>query len=154
MTSLLFSEWLLRLNAKMSADGRHILLLLDNASCHKIEEHILTNIRVMLLPPNTTSVLQPLDAGIIASFKQRYKKYQNRHTLDAMEAPQPPKKPYEVNQLKAMEWCRLAWNEVSANTIRNCWEHTGIVANKSLAAKFDAMHISPMSVGVLCHAIV
>jgi hypothetical protein len=56
--------------------SRRILLLLDNVSCHttvlksKIE---FPNINVMFLPPNTTSVTQPLDAGIIAVFKKRFR---------------------------------------------------------------------------------
>ena len=33
----------------------------------------LTNIEIVYLPPNTTAHLQPMDAGIIRSFKARYK---------------------------------------------------------------------------------
>ena len=34
----------------------------------------LTHVEVAFLPPNTTSHLQPLDAGIIASFKSHFKR--------------------------------------------------------------------------------
>jgi hypothetical protein len=34
----------------------------------------LSNMTLILLPPNVTSVVQPLDQGIIASFKIQYKK--------------------------------------------------------------------------------
>ena len=33
----------------------------------------LTNIKLIYLPPNTTAHLQPMDAGIIHSFKSKYK---------------------------------------------------------------------------------
>src|SRR5687767_6462496 len=33
----------------------------------------LTNIKLIYLPPNTTAHLQPMDAGIIYSFKAKYK---------------------------------------------------------------------------------
>ena len=46
--------------------------LLDNAAGHKFDIKQ-TNIRVEFLPPNTTSVLQPMCAGIIISFKCSYK---------------------------------------------------------------------------------
>ena len=45
----------------------------------------LTNIRVHYLPPNTTAHLQPLDAGIIRSFKAHYRQYYCRHVLDQFE---------------------------------------------------------------------
>jgi hypothetical protein len=49
---------------------RKILLLVDNAPVHKINENVrLTNVAVHFLPPNTTAHLQPCDAGIIKSFK-------------------------------------------------------------------------------------
>src|SRR5256886_11626067 len=45
----------------------------------------LTHIEVAFLPPNTTSHLQPLDAGIIASFKSHFKRKYCRHMLDLFE---------------------------------------------------------------------
>ena len=45
----------------------------------------LTHVEVAFLPPNTTSHLQPLDAGIIASFKNYYKRNYCRHVLELFE---------------------------------------------------------------------
>ena len=54
----------------MKRQNRKILLLADNAPTHLLNESIqLPNINVHFLPPNTTDHLQPLDAGIINSFK-------------------------------------------------------------------------------------
>jgi hypothetical protein len=66
MTGLFFREWLLNLDREMRSPGRHILLLLDNASSHKPGDIVCTNVQVEFLPPNTTAFLQPMDAGIIA----------------------------------------------------------------------------------------
>lgn len=54
----------------MKWQNRTILLLADNAPTHLLDETIqLSNVNVHFLPPNTTAHLQPLDAGIINSFK-------------------------------------------------------------------------------------
>jgi hypothetical protein len=54
----------------MRRQNRNILLLADNTPTHLMDETVLlSNIKVHFLPPNTTAHLQPLDAGIINSFK-------------------------------------------------------------------------------------
>ena len=53
-----------------------IHLLLDNAPSHRSAEElnkIDPNCRVMYLPPNMTSLVQPMDQGIISALKRRYK---------------------------------------------------------------------------------
>ena len=48
---------------------------MDKASSHGRIENLpeLANVDVLFLPKNTTSVLQPLEAGVIACVKQRYR---------------------------------------------------------------------------------
>lgn len=61
---------------------RNLLLLVDNASSHAVPgaEAItmeglqglkLVNLTILFLPSNTSSAVQPLDQGVIASFKAR-----------------------------------------------------------------------------------
>ena len=65
-----FNDYLINLNRSMQRQNRNILLLLDNAPTHTVNESTnLTNIKIHFLPPNTTAFLQPCDAGIINSFK-------------------------------------------------------------------------------------
>ena len=80
MTSLLFEGWLHDFNKSMRLKKRKVLLLLDNAPCHKIPDDI-RNVEVHFLPPTTTSHLQPLDAGIIQSFKSKYRRHQLSHIV-------------------------------------------------------------------------
>ncbi|GFT12790.1 tigger transposable element-derived protein 1 [Trichonephila clavipes] len=47
-----------------------VLLIVDNAASHSQLEH--PNVQLVFLPPNTTSLIQPLDQGIIATFKKYY----------------------------------------------------------------------------------
>ena len=75
MTSEIMKELLNKLNRKMRNQGRHIILFLDNPGCHPSDvKDSYSNIKMVFLPPNTTSRLQPLDAGIIKNFKVRCRK--------------------------------------------------------------------------------
>jgi hypothetical protein len=67
-------------------------MILDNASSHVVNFATvgkscgfstleLSNMILVFLSPNVTSVLQPLDQGIIASFKFQYKKILLRWVL-------------------------------------------------------------------------
>ncbi|CAB4382397.1 unnamed protein product [Rhizophagus irregularis] len=59
----------------------------DGSGGHQpdISQIQLTHVEVVFVPPNTTSHLQPLDAGIIASFKNYFKRKFCRHMLDFFE---------------------------------------------------------------------
>ena len=48
-----------------------ILLILDNAPCHPSNLEY-SNVKVVFLPSNTTSLMQPLDRDIIAIFNINY----------------------------------------------------------------------------------
>ena len=62
-------------NRQMMREERNVILFLDNATVHPTSlVDKFSNIKVVFLPKNTTSRLQPLDAGITQSFKSKYRK--------------------------------------------------------------------------------
>jgi hypothetical protein len=65
MTNSIFIKYMKQLNREFSNEGREVAMILDNCSCHHIKEITLSNITFFYLPPNTTSIAQPLDAGFI-----------------------------------------------------------------------------------------
>lgn len=65
MTVDAFVTILIAWNQKWQANGRSILILADNAGCHPRDTQCqFSNIKVIYLPPNTMSVVQPLDLDI------------------------------------------------------------------------------------------
>ena len=75
MASEIMDSVLTKINRKMAPAKRNILFFMHNAPCH-LENFVVSysNIKVVFLPKNTTSRLQPLDAGIIRNFKVKYRK--------------------------------------------------------------------------------
>ena len=84
MTEKVFNDWLTGFNDRIKRRGRKVVLTMDNASAHAIEGGVveeimefsvirLSNVTIVKLPANTTSVIQPMDQGIIRAFKARYR---------------------------------------------------------------------------------
>jgi len=80
MLTTIFQEWFQEFDHQVGQKygGQRVLLLFDNCSSHKLENLTLSYINVYFLPPNTTSKLQPMDAGIIMAFKKHYRHYHIR----------------------------------------------------------------------------
>ena len=57
MTSIVWKDILLKMNRKFEAQGRHIVLSVDNASSHQCNDPT-PFVKVIFLPPNTT-LIQP-----------------------------------------------------------------------------------------------
>lgn len=70
MESDILTEILRKLNARLRREKRTIVLLMDNAPCHPEDlNDKFSQIKIVFLPKNTTSRLQPLDLGIVQTFK-------------------------------------------------------------------------------------
>ena len=86
MDSDIMENILSRFDHKMCLKKRKVVLIWDNAACHpEILPASLTNIKLVFLPKNTTSKLQPLDAGIIRNFKHKYRKLLVRYVVSRID---------------------------------------------------------------------
>jgi DDE superfamily endonuclease/Tc5 transposase DNA-binding domain/Fission yeast centromere protein N-terminal domain len=127
MTTTLFQDWLRYFDMQMK--DRQVLLLLDNAPCHIINGVELKHTTVQFLPPNTTSKIQPCDAGIISSFKAHYRKKFIYYLLERFD--EGDFSSAKLNVLNAIYYIREAWQfGVTSTTILNCFRHTQIRDNK------------------------
>ena len=107
----------------MRVAGRHVILLVDNATSHSAEGLRLTHVVVKFLPPNTTAHIQPMDAGIIRNFKGFYRGLLVRYFLRCIEDGQE-----QVVSIKtAITYVKEAWASVKQSTIVNCWRHVKIL---------------------------
>ena len=126
MTSTIFTEWANKLNNKMKILQRNILMFVDNCSAHPPIQ--LSNVKFVMLPPNTTSRLQPCDAGIIQAVKLQYRKSLLRHVLFEMEQDETATGPglaKSVNLLNAVFWLKKAWSHLKPCTVTSCFRKCG-----------------------------
>ena len=64
MTATIFEVWVKKLDSRMRKSTRTVALVLDN--CTALPNVIgLTNVKLIILPPNTTAKTQPMDAGVL-----------------------------------------------------------------------------------------
>lgn len=138
MTMLFFEDWLSKFNQKMKLKNKKALLLVDNASSHNTDS-IYSNVRVEYLPPNTTSILQPCDAGIIRSLKSYYK---NKLVKKMIENIELKKELYIPDLKEAIFMCADAWKSVTKETIHNCWLHVNILDDNYGSIDFSRINKS------------
>ena len=89
------------------------------------------------LPQNTTSVLQPLDQGIIHSFKAAYKRAMIEKFIAYAEANSSPTPP---DVLDAIFRTKEAGNSVSEATIINCFKKDGFTSANDVSSMDDMCH--------------
>ncbi|KAM3924817.1 tigger transposable element-derived protein 1-like [Leptodactylus fuscus] len=106
------------------------LLLLDNAPGHPpaLQDDILEEfqfIKVVFLPPNTTSILQPMDQQVISNFKKLYTKHLFRRCFDVTENTNLTLREFwkdHFNIVSCLNMIDLAWQEVSRRTLNSAWK--------------------------------
>ena len=119
MNSNIFRQWLSELNEKMARQRRKILLLVDNAACHRNAGE-LSNIEIVFLPPNCTSILQPMDQGVIWSFKCHFRRKLLEFVISSVENGAEISK-QKISILEAMHFAKRAWAEVHPDVIKNAF---------------------------------
>lgn len=128
MTAEIFTDWIREFNREMCKKKRKVILLVDNCSAHPKESaDCLNNVRLEFLPPNTTSVIQPCDQGIIRNVKGKYRSEVvkkiisdiDKETLTANDLVK------QLTLLDSVHLLNKAWKSVSSSTIANCFRKAG-----------------------------
>ena len=105
----------------MIKQNKKIILFLDSFSGHCVKSD-LSNVRVEFFPKNCTSVLQPLDQGIIKSFKGQYRSKMLKTIISMSDRVETVE---DITLLDALYYVKSAWSLVTAKTIQNCFSLAG-----------------------------
>ena len=180
MDSTVFDEWMTGFNKYMALRKRKVWLLMDNSSTHalpvgatlkwwtaggdedtnvRLRGFVMSNVNVVFLPPNTTSIVQPLDAGIIANAKcfwrqqhvawvvgqvdEAYAAWEQSGKPSMLEAEVRTADHHKCNVRQAIEWLQTAWRAVKQETIARCWIKVDILPaamRDSLVNDFGKVH--------------
>jgi hypothetical protein len=129
MNTTIMSEWLHAFYQHIGTT-REVLLTMDNFSAHEAALELCpppTNIRICWLPANSTSRFQPLDQGIIQSFKCHYRRQWLSFMLDAFTSDRNPLT--SMNLHFAVRWILRSWNHYVTNTtIYNCFRKSTLIS--------------------------
>jgi hypothetical protein len=125
MTTDIYSSFLRSLDASMGAQNRNILLFVDNCAAHPKDISFLRNVKVIRYLANCTSVLQPLDLGVIKCYKQLYRKRLVQTAVCLRDEGKVTKK--KINVLEALHYTVAALQQVTQQTIKNRFRKDGYV---------------------------
>lgn len=140
MNRELFSEWfqqqfvpqvrefLIQRNLQPKA-----VLLMDNCSAHHCGDAICSDdglIQALFLPPNVTSIAQPMDQGVIQNIKLIYREKLEMSILSSSETLDKALK--KITLKDVVFWLFEAWQEVLSTTITRSWKQIGVVENNNL----------------------
>jgi hypothetical protein len=123
----------------MQQQSHNVILTLDNFSGHYIEYQP-KNVLVVFFEPNLTAWIQPLDAGIIHCVKVHYRREQCHWALDRDDAREEDI--WVMDQLEAMRLMDCAWDNVTVDTIVNCWDHMKILPSPEEQAQQGTGEVS------------
>lgn len=122
MTGDLWNEIILNLEEEMASQKRNIILFADNAACHKKVQN-LNYINLQFLPANTTSIIQPLDQGIIHAFKSYYRQNIIRKQIGALELGKTVEEfSKSINILLGMHMIKRSFWMVKPTSIKQCFK--------------------------------
>ena len=151
ITKLIFQEWFVEnlipeLKAYCERENMafKILLIMDNASAHILPyEELSDNIKVIFMPPNTTSIMQPMDQGVISCFKANYLKETFTQLIEATDASDEMTvmqfwKEFDI--LKCVKIIGNVWKSLSSRLLNSCWKKMYPEAVHSFEG-FDSMSL-------------
>lgn len=133
MDSTLFEEWVREINRKFQRENRKIAMIIDNCPAHPDVQDI-SNVTLIFLPPNTTSASQPMDQGVIKCLKALYRRRLVKLMIRCLDQGKDLPK---ISIIRGMELLSSSWEDVSKETVVNCFRKAKISAEDQIDAIED-----------------
>jgi len=150
MTSEIFRSWLTTWDKKLQIKQRKILLLVDNCAAHPHLDN-LKNIQLEFLPANTTSLVQPMDMGIIQNLKTLYRGKLVNYILESIDgniftiASTAREISGKINIFQAIQFITDSWRALKTNTIQNCFGYCGLKSIEISEPSDEVIEISQVN---------
>lgn len=142
--------WEMFLTHIRSKTSKKVLLIMDNCGPHGtalVDPQ--GQVKVVFLPPNCTSVYQPMDSGVIAMLKKNYR-YKLLHKMFEIfderqvlrENARAAKMALGTMGLKegfsphvrdVMDICYEVWSNIKPEQVRNCWRKSTLIDHNQSA---------------------
>ncbi|GFS37648.1 tigger transposable element-derived protein 1 [Nephila pilipes] len=105
------------------------VILLDNGPSHPpgLEDDLLDEfkfIKIVYLPPNTTSTLQPMDQQVISNFKKLFTKHLFKRSFEVTKNTNLTLREFGKNHYNIVICLKLidtAWQGVTKRTLNSAW---------------------------------
>lgn len=97
---------------------------MDNAPSHPSTLEF-EGVQIEFLPPNTTSLIQPLDQGIISTFKSYYIKHALRKIIDFIDENKDStglQAWKSLTLLDCLNFIQASLKEMKQSTLAGCWK--------------------------------
>ena len=114
-------------------------MLVDNAGGHPDLSN--DNVKFVFLPPNTTSLIQPMDQGVIATVKALYLKITMQSALSAVESGKKDLVQFwkDYNVLTAVQNIAKCWNKITERNLRGIWKNLIPECNDKINLNHDVV---------------
>ena len=131
MNSLIFRSWFFdhfipKVTTYLRGKGLPVkaFLLLDNAPSHPASDLLHSpdgNIKCIFLSANTTSLIQPMDQGVLENLKRRYTHALLQRLLLSQENESRQQFVKDLNIKDCIYMCAKAWEDIRSESLSRAW---------------------------------
>ncbi|XP_054718733.1 tigger transposable element-derived protein 4-like [Uloborus diversus] len=123
MSPSIWEECIRKLDGEFLLQGRKVAFVLNTCPVHF---HLgnLDAIELIFIPPKISTILQPLNQGVIFEFKRVYKTLLANDLIKSINE----NRKFDVSIFDAICYIHKSWSLVSNATLKNCFKLAGFVS--------------------------